>query len=687
MKWNRKKAEGVLAGIMCCILASISWGLTLFCLDMDYKNVYALNLDRAVYWRAYDIAQEQATDLLDMVYCSSGENGVDDSWVRMYQKELAESNIHYEIYKNDKLYQSASSEPLEFGLEQEQYQDQFEFDLMEEDAFTKYPMSWKDSNSGYRVVCRIPYYQDLDLEANDELAQSYLYLNWVYGMNLDVVGPIAAVAGWILTLLFLVFFLVKSYRKNIEEEAKTRLGDRIPPDVYALGMAALLMGVAFVVGCLEVAFDYAGIWSVEYWILGGWILGSICFVFLLFFLRNLCLHVKRKTIWKKCLIYRLGKRFGSFFKKHWPDIKVFFSTHWPKVYAWISKYWKKFWTWIGKGWQALHQHLSVVVRMEALYLAVSALEVALWSYMLSDDFLFYVCFGIKLVGIVVVACLGVQMHTLQQAAEAIEQGNLDYRVNTRGMSWDNRKLARTLEHIGDGMQTALEERLKSEHFKTELITNVSHDIKTPLTSIINYVDLLQQEQPENEKSREYLVVLARQSARLKKLIEDLMEASKAITGAISVQEERCQVDVMLTQAAGEYEERLKEKQLELIVRKPEERVEILADGRHLWRVFDNLLNNILKYAQPMTRVYLDLTNKDGKVEIIFRNTSRLPLTLSGEELTERFVRGDSSRNTEGNGLGLSIAQSLTELMKGEFEIHIDGDLFKVVLQFETLREK
>ena len=289
-------------------------------------------------------------------------------------------------------------------------------------------------------------------------------------------------------------------------------------------------------------------------------------------------------------------------------------------------------------------------------------------------------------GIEIVASLGSQKHTLQQAADAIEQGNLDYPVNTWGMGWDNRKLARTLEHIGNGMQTALDERLKSEHFKTELITNVSHDIKTPLTSIINYVDLLQQEQPENEKSREYLQVLARQSARLKKLIEDLMEASKAITGAISVQEERCQVDVMLTQAAGEYEERLREKQLELIVRKPEESVEIMADGRHLWRVFDNLLNNILKYAQPMTRVYLDLTNKNGKVEIIFRNTSRLPLTLTGEELTERFVRGDSSRNTEGNGLGLSIAQSLTELMKGEFEIHIDGDLFKVVLRFSTLKE-
>lgn len=680
MKWNKQKAEGVFAGIFCCILASISLGMTLFCMDLDRRNAYAMTFERVVYWSAYDIAQEQATDLLDMVYCSSGDNGVDDSWVRMYQKELAESNIHYEIFKDGEMYQSVSGEPLKFGLEQETYQDQFEFDFMDGETFTNYPMSWTDRNSGYCVVCQIPYYQDLDLSANDELAQSYLYLNWVYGMNLDVVGPVAAVIGWMMTLLFLIFFLVKTCRKSVEGETKTRFGDRIPPDVYALGMAALAMGVFFGLDSLEYRFDHVWILLVV-----GWILGSIYFVFLLRFLRSICLHVKRKTIWKKCLIYRLGKSTGLYLEKHWPGIKRFFSTHWPKVYAWIGKCWKKLWTWIGKGWQALHQHLNVVLRMEALYLTVSAMEAALlYEY---DGFaILYLLFWIKLVGIVIVACLGSQIHTLQQAAEAIEQGNLDYPVNTWGMGWDNRKLARTLEHIGNGMQTALDERLKSEHFKTELITNVSHDIKTPLTSIINYVDLLQQEQPENEKSREYLQVLARQSARLKKLIEDLMEASKAITGAISVQEERCQVDVMLTQAAGEYEERLREKQLELIVRKPEESVEIMADGRHLWRVFDNLLNNILKYAQPMTRVYLDLTNKNGKVEIIFRNTSRLPLTLTGEELTERFVRGDSSRNTEGNGLGLSIAQSLTELMKGEFEIHIDGDLFKVVLRFSTLKE-
>ena len=223
--------------------------------------------------------------------------------------------------------------------------------------------------------------------------------------------------------------------------------------------------------------------------------------------------------------------------------------------------------------------------------------------------------------------------------------------------------------------------MKSEHFKTELITNVSHDIKTPLTSIINYVDLLTKEDVENPKVQEYLEVLTRQSARLKKLIEDLIEASKASSGVLKVNWAKCVPEVLLTQAAGEYEERLEQKNLELVIHHPQEELVVLADGRHLWRVFDNLLSNIYKYAQPGTRVYLDLEQDEKNVSIIFRNVSKNPLHMSGEELQERFVRGDSSRNTEGSGLGLSIARSLTELMNGTFGLLIDGDFFKVTLTF------
>jgi signal transduction histidine kinase len=224
--------------------------------------------------------------------------------------------------------------------------------------------------------------------------------------------------------------------------------------------------------------------------------------------------------------------------------------------------------------------------------------------------------------------------------------------------------------------------MKSERFKTELITNVSHDIKTPLTSIINYVDLLGKEPLDNPTAQEYLEILNHQSARLKKLIEDLIEASKASTGNLPVHPELCDATVMLTQVVGEFKERAEANSLDIVVDSPEPPINIMADGRHLWRVIDNLMSNICKYALPGTRVYIDLERRDGMVVMTFRNISRDRLNISSDELMARFVRGDSSRNTEGNGLGLSIARSLTELMEGDLEIRIDGDLFKAILRFK-----
>jgi signal transduction histidine kinase len=248
------------------------------------------------------------------------------------------------------------------------------------------------------------------------------------------------------------------------------------------------------------------------------------------------------------------------------------------------------------------------------------------------------------------------------------------------------KHAEHLNSIADGMTRAVEERMKSERMKTELITNVSHDIKTPLTSVINYADLISREETENEKIKEYTAVLTRQSTRLKKLIEDLVEASKASTGNLEVKLAPCEIGVLLTQAAGEYEQRLQEAGLTLLVKKPDTSLQILADGRRLWRVFDNLLGNICKYALSGTRVYLTLEEKSGggMVTVAFKNTSRDPLDIPADELTARFVRGDASRSTEGNGLGLSIAQSLTALQNGKMEITVDGDLFKVTLTFPTI---
>ena len=285
----------------------------------------------------------------------------------------------------------------------------------------------------------------------------------------------------------------------------------------------------------------------------------------------------------------------------------------------------------------------------------------------------------------------VQMYRLKDGAKKIADGETDYKIDTTHMLREFAAHGETLNCIQDSVRVAVAERMKSERMKTELITNVSHDIKTPLTSIINYVDILSKEGDLSDKEAEYLAVLQRQSARLKKLIEDLIEASKASTGNLEVHMEPTDVEMLLEQALGEFEERLAACKLQPVVTNyltkkygAQADCHVMADGRHLWRVFDNLIGNIIKYAQPNSRVYVDIDEAEpGEIAVTFKNISKEPLNISGDELKERFVRGDRSRNTEGNGLGLSIAQSLMELQNGKVEIMIDGDLFKVVLLLKT----
>ena len=269
---------------------------------------------------------------------------------------------------------------------------------------------------------------------------------------------------------------------------------------------------------------------------------------------------------------------------------------------------------------------------------------------------------------------------LLENAKHMSKGDLDSKVNDRMLVGSFREFAAELNTLADVVTVAAQKQLKSERMKTELITNVSHDIKTPLTSIINYVDLLKR--PHNEQEQEmYLEVLSRQSLRLKKLIDDLMEMSKASTGNMPVDIIRMNAAEAVNQALGEFADKLEKAQLYPVFRHPEEPLEILADGRLVWRVMSNLLSNTVKYAQPGTRVYLDMIQADNKVVISIKNISREELNVSADELLERFVRGDVSRNTEGSGLGLNIAQSLMELQQGQLQLLVDGDLFKVTLIF------
>ena len=248
-----------------------------------------------------------------------------------------------------------------------------------------------------------------------------------------------------------------------------------------------------------------------------------------------------------------------------------------------------------------------------------------------------------------------------------------------------------LNDISNGFENAVQERMKSERMKAELITNVSHDIKTPLTSIINYVDLLRQENIQNQKAEEYIEILDSKSQRLKKLTEDLVEASKISTGNISLKLEKINVVELIKQATGEFEDKFKEHGLEAIINTDNNEINIMADSRYMYRIIENLYSNIAKYALENSRVYIDIKNI-GKVSnsdvqnvtIEIKNISKDKLNISAEELMQRFVRGDKSRTTEGSGLGISIAQNLTELQNGKFELILDGDLFKIRMKFKEI---
>ena len=270
--------------------------------------------------------------------------------------------------------------------------------------------------------------------------------------------------------------------------------------------------------------------------------------------------------------------------------------------------------------------------------------------------------------------------TLLEAAKRMRAGDLDVKVDDKLMLGAYKDFAAELNGLNEVVQIAAQKQMKSERMRTELITNVSHDIKTPLTSIINYVDLLQKPHTE-EEGKSYLEVLSRQSGRMKKLIDDLIELSKASTGNIPVELTKMDAVEAVNQALGEFTDKLTAAELTPVFRQPEEPLFVHADGRLAWRAMSNLLSNAVKYAQPGTRFYIDMVALDGKVCISFKNISRAALNVSAEELMERFVRGEASRNQEGSGLGLNIAKSMMELQHGDLELLVDGDLFKATLIF------
>ncbi len=341
--------------------------------------------------------------------------------------------------------------------------------------------------------------------------------------------------------------------------------------------------------------------------------------------------------------------------------------------------------WLRQAFAAVGRHLPALWKALVAIGGLTLLEGALlWVNRWEPDNLGVLWFVSRCLLLPLIILIVLGLLRLRRGIRHIADGQVEHQVPTAHLYGELKTTAEDINRIGGGLQNAVEQRMRSERFKTELITNVSHDIKTPLTSIINYVDLMEKQNIEDPTLREYLAVVSRQSARLKKLTEDLVEASKASTGNLTVERTPCSLGILLEQAVGEYTEKAAAAGLTVLLQQPPQTVTVLADGRHLWRVFDNLLNNVCKYAQAGTRVYVDLSVQEGTAHIVFRNISGTPLHITAEELMERFVRGDAARHTEGSGLGLSIARSLTELQGGTFALTVDGDLFKVEITLPTI---
>lgn len=459
---------------------------------------------------------------------------------------------------------------------------------------------------------------------------------------LIAVGAIAL----ILALLLFVFLMASAGHHDASGEVKAGPVERIPFDILLFagvaGVSTLLLviGETFSSRRLVMSFMIAA-----FCLLGAGLLALLC-------LMSAAVRLKLKTLLSSCLIWQILRRVWKWFGKGFL-IAADLLRGIPLVWKWIPAY--------------------VVLLIVDLWLT--------FTFRRDSDMLFLVFLLrwalIAAAILYIVLCL----RRLRNGTGAIANGEERVVIDTKYMAGDFKAQAEDLMHIRDGLSRAVDERMKSERLRTELITNVSHDIKTPLTSIINYVDLLSREELPEGNAVEYVEVLQRQSARLKKLTDDLVEASKASTGNLPVSLERLDLGVLTDQIQGEYGERLADKNLELIVTKPDKSVWVQADPRHLWRVLDNLMNNILKYALPGTRVYLNLECDNNRPVFCLRNISAEPLNVRPEELTERFVRGDSARSTEGSGLGLAIAASLCKLQNIGMDLATDGDLFKVTLLF------
>ena len=546
---------------------------------------------------------------------------------------------------------------------------------------------YQDDETGtvYELLYRIDYYEGPEYEVRVKLANNllmgpdYMLVTVLYPYR-EYFIPVVLAGLVAFAVCFVFLCTVAGRTKN--GEVKLAAINRIPLDLYGVCLAGLTVALFLPLMWLFESAYYDGIDGI-------WDNPQLCLL--------IC-----------CLCgFGIGLCVIGFLYAFAAQVKAS-NNYWLRhtVIGWCFRQLGKLLGWAFKGLGFVGQGFGFVGKgMKATGRGVKAVFLMLptiWQWIVTAflmvviPVLFFLatitCYGVielfwgalcilsVLADIVIVCYGGWCFGKLLKGIETMSRGNLNYQINTRYLYGTFRDFAVQLNSLAGAAQVAAEKQMKSERMKTELITNVSHDIKTPLTSIINFVDLLRKPHTETE-GEEYLAVLDRQSQRLKKLIDDLMDMSKASSGTMTVELTKVDAAEAVNQALGEFADKLEKVRLTPVFRHPEQRVLMQADGKHLWRILSNILNNAVKYALPDTRLYIDLMVLQGNAVIAVKNISREQLNVNAEELMERFVRGDESRNTEGSGLGLNIAKSLTELQGGQMHLMVDGDLFKVTLIF------
>lgn len=631
----------VILFIMCVICAIVFMASVAGAVVMVEENVYGISKESAKDELAFSIFESRADKAVNDWAYDKSVLFIDDTF---QFKILDKSGIplSHSYYGNN---QSAPTGDFDYTIKFEKIAD----DVYWHNQYGRRQMyAWAaelGDNEGTGEYVTVKGRLVETIPATSEIYWTFLVMDLIYALKFAVYAII--VGSFILGIIFFVNLMRVSGRKPGTEEIKESFVNKIPYDLL-------------VVGCVAVCGIFmAIISSVNEWM-------AACCLGIVFILVFVVMGLGM------CMEMAVRIKLGTLFKRTLTYIVLKF------VFTPVRKLWR-FNVDIIKNLNLLWKAILIIAAVNVAELCIMGL---CWFEM---DNLMVVWILSRFVVLPLEIYVVLSLRRLEKSGEALAAGNLTYYTDVNGLIGPFKKHGNNLNSIGAGMQLAIEDRIKSERMKTELITNVSHDIKTPLTSIINYAGLITEEECDNEKIHEYSEVLVRQSDRLKRLIEDLVEASKASTGNLEVELVECDPSNFIVQVDGEYEEKLSASDLTLVVHSSEKEARIMADGRRMWRIFDNLMNNICKYAQPGTRVYLTLEITDDSAIFIFKNTSRDALDMTESELMERFVRGDKSRNTEGNGLGLSIAKSLAELQNGNLRLIIDGDLFKAILTFPRVK--